>query len=780
MLAVGVAGYWSWSNLNEQADTREAEIRTDLETSFTLWYQAAANNDVEVLNTILSGSDLRWSGKQQALVEQGFLWTRPFAGWQLQPLTDPTSFEMQLSPTLYEAELRIDQTYRLNPTQTITLQQVTVFRQGRNRWLYAPPRDVFWGDEQQASGDYLTTFYPARDEAEAVALHKFVDEYVARYCAQTNGRCSDSLNLTLRLETDPSSLPDIFNVYQATFWTTTRYQSIELPTLSLVGLPTDEASREALFGHYAAYVLAGINRRLIIDGRLGQEPFDRVLFNQQLAALGLPTYLSTSESITLEPPLFDTLGAYETLWSVVSLPLEEQYSARAAQLITFLQTVAPNTNPLAMQRRLGAGSFTRWLEEVTGQTRPELERAWLRYILTQGAGQHPPDPDQLPDQLVKLLCTAEGNTLLVDYSPHKNRWVSQQRLGPTSRFAYALHALPDDQGYTLETRPHSDSDLWSMALVRPAVDQIIFQPDTQPQPLSYTGIFHPHGRDLLMQTSHPDFGFTEFRLLNLDTCDKEECPLPVLDGLPIWSPSGEQVILLGFDGLHLGDEAGEKAQRIGRGYAPFWVDDDTYGFLRAARPTNQNGVLSSELDLVLGQLDTGKKIVRTAVDLSPRPDDPQQAQIIYATAHPTSGEIFLVAQVATDPAYELWRYDPQSETTAVRYALDADAPPAQLHFSPNGRWLSLTTTANLPHTNDDGDFFTFHLLDLRRDRTYAWTLSLPANTDLPDWQPDWSADSRWLLLTGREYIHLVHPTVGYQWRAIHDYDSCRHGQWLTP
>ncbi|MCA9979225.1 MAG: hypothetical protein KDD89_00250, partial [Anaerolineales bacterium] len=695
---------------------------------------------------------------------------------------DPTSFQMSLSPSLYEAELTITQTYRLRPTeQMITLQHTSVFRQGRNRWLYAPPRPSFWGEERQISGAYLTTFYPTRDETEALALHEFVDRYVAIYCEQTNGRCSDSLNLTLRLETDPSTLPDIFNIYLATFWTTTRYQSIELPTLSLVGLPTDEASREALFGHYAAYVLAGINRRLVIDGRLGQEPFDRVLFNQQLAALGLPTYLP-QEPVTIlntaDVPMFETLGEYESLWSVASLPLEESYSLRAAQLVTFLQSVAPETDPLAIQRRLAAGSFTRWLEEVTGQTRPELERMWLRYMLEQDPAQTPLDTSQLPDQLIKLLCTVGDRTALVTYSPHKDRWQPAQTLAPTSRFDHIFHALPDDQGYMLETRPHTDSDLWSMMLVRSAVDQIIFQPDTHPQPLSYAGLAHPNGRDLLLQTNNEAFGFTEFRLLDLENCDKDSCELSPLDGLPVWSPTGEQVILVGFDGLHLSTAVDSEQQRIGRGYAPFWVDENTYGFLRTTRPGTQSGVLAAEVDMVLGELDTGKKVVRTAGQLLaqlPAPALPS-FQIQLATASPAQGMVYLVGHTLETNAYHLLAYDPQTETTAVRYTFDH--PPAQPSFSPNSRWLSLTT---LPKSNQsDNSFITLHLIDLRRDRAYQWTISLPPEIDPSTWQPDWSADSRWLVLNGREYLHLVQPTIGREWRTIHDYESCHSAQWLTP
>ncbi len=814
ILAISAAGYGSYTTLNKQIEAREAEIRADIETSFRVWQQAAINGDVEVLNTVLSGSDLRWSGQQQLLTEQGLLWTRPFNGWHKQstaPLA-PSDIEIALSPSLNEATLTLTHTYTIASDQTVTLQQTTVFRQGGNRWLYAPPPPDFWGEDQQVSGDYLTTFYPARDAADAVALHEFVERYVALYCAQTNGHCRDSLNLTLRLDTDPSTLPTIFNIYQATFWTTTRYQSIDLPTPSLVGRPLDEASRDALFGHYAAYVLAGINRRVVIDGRVGQAPFDQVLFNQQLAKLGLPQRGINEKNDNTAVSLYATLGEYESLWSVSSLPLEETYSAHAAQLIRFLQERIPQTSPLVMQRQLGAGSFDRWLEEVTGQTRSELERAWLRYVLAQDKVQAETPTDLLPDQLIKLLCTVGDRTMLVDYSPHKDRWLRRQTVGPTSRFTHVFYALPDDQGYTLETRPHSDGDLWSMAVVRPGVDQIIFQASNQPQSLSYTGVAHPHGRDLLMQSSHPDYGFTESHLLNLDTCNKDDCPLTTLDGWPIWSASGEQLILLAFDGLHLGDPStGQKTQRIGRGYAPFWLDDDTYGFLRATRVTSQHGVLSSELDLVLGQLDSGRKVVRTAGELTANlvtsPESQPEvgrAKLVLATTNPHDAQtVYLVTQGMGENLYYLWGYDSESENTAVLYTLPT--LPIRLQFSPNGRWLSLLTqsptntspqptrvefstilhsmltqspTTASPSVNSD--FMTLHLVDLRRDRTYNWTISLPPETSPSNWQPDWSTDSRWLLLNGREYIHLVQPSTGYEWRAIHDYDSCQSAQWLTP
>jgi hypothetical protein len=789
LVVVGTAVYSSWQSLQRHLSQREEAIRAELRTSFTLWEQAARTNDSELLQTILSGTDAPWGRTQQRLAQDGYLWQRPFSSWHSTPNLSPETPLITLAPNLREAELTFTRTHTLTHSsqlsQTIQLQETLLFRQGRERWLLSAPDAKFWGEEESLQGDYLTLLYHGRETTPAHQLHHYLEEKIGQYCAQIQPTCPKDSQLTLRLASDPATLPTIFNPAETSLGYSDQYQTIELPTLGLIGTPLDEPSREALFGQYATHLLTGLNRRLIIGTRLGQVPFDHVLWQAQLAALELPTY---GDPLPPPPTLYATLGEYEALWRMTSLPpnASQAILPHLAQLLPFVQSLNPAATPLTMQQALNTPSFMRWLASVTEQEEATLTRAWLRYVWAQQGTTKPPSEDEWSGQVIKLLCTQENSMSLLTYSWLDEQWVEEQTWGGVNRFRYDLTPLPDDTGYALATSARRNGGVWRLQ-----VGEHHFSNETDPDPLRYTGESDPTGRYLLLQSDNPMLEVVRYSLLDQMSCQNgENCSLLPLAGPLVWSPSGEQVIMAGFDGLSLFQVTEPLSETlsltaggewIGRGVEPFWVDEGMYGFRREVRGRNDTATATG-WELVLGELATGRKLVHRVEDLAGLVAP--TAVLLYATAR--DGWLYLL--VGDGENDYLVRRDVAGENTAVLHHHPANTPIHRLHFSPDGRWLGIISHPQ-PETEQAYPTIQYTLLDLAnpaadsgQNPPPSWHISLPPQQveDPSQWQPDWSADGRWLLLTGREYLHLLQPESGGAWRTIHDYDACQDAHWLAP
>lgn len=85
---------------------------------------------------------------------------------------------------------------------------------------------------------------------------------------------------------------------------------------------------------------------------------------------------------------------------------------------------------------------------------------------------------------------------------------------------------------------------------------------------------------LVLEIPRPDQGYSSYISFDLTRCDLAGCPIEFHDmiGRPVWSPDGEQLLIREYGRLWLRE--GYQNLPLGDGYAPFWVDEDTYGFLR--------------------------------------------------------------------------------------------------------------------------------------------------------------------------------------------------------
>lgn len=780
-------GYVTQRTLQQRADAREAQIISDVLAAYGLLEQAIEDGDLEVLRSVLSGNNAQWSQAQQTHLLNNQLLERPFTGWQ-HLIGDHA--QISVNPRLSEVTATITQTYRIDnnlPIKQATIVQTAFFRLGEQGWLYTNPIDTYWGSEQQLLGEQITLVYPAIDDDYAQELAQFLDPLINRYCQQLS-RCPNSLNITLNLNANPSTIPALFDHQQLDLGA---LQLIDLPTISLIGRPADAQSAQALYGIYGAAVLTALNRQYVIQERLGQKPFDLLLLDQQLAQLNLPQQYQP-DTAALDPLWLAELLNYRPLWSFGTISTNGESLGRVHQLLTFLHTLNPDTNPLELQYALQLTTFDEWVETAVGHPLPAVGRAWLRHVHEQNALDiRPPSLDGYPDQLIGMLCVDQNETLtyvnLSRFGQADPRWSAGIGLDSVTDYQFTHQPLPTDNGFIIEQLPRTREGNWFTLLVQDDGSLFhTFDAETQRTPLAYTGRTTPDNQRLLMSAPNPEFGFTEFHLLDLNQCANDDCPLTLADGFPIWSPDGQHTLIVSFQGLHLGTADGLRQTRIGRGSNPFWVDSETFGYLRSLTYENQNGVLVARTGIVLGNINDpdNKETINDSTLATYTDPNGEAATFIleYATANPETGHLYIVGTTLDRDEYYLLEHRPNTGRTHLLMTIPE--LPGRLIFSPDGRWLTLTAFTNQPtnavETNFGREEAYLYLLNLRTTEQQRYTFLRTTAHSRSTWLPDWSADNQWLLMNDEISIHLINPHLGYQQRLFHTYTTCQDAAWFNP
>ncbi len=293
---VGITAVWlavQWQ-INQRVATATAEIENELLATHNFVLQTAVSRDEDLFRANLSGRDPGWGEVQKTLLSEGLLLDRPMLGWQHQPVEERLIREevaFTLAPDLRAAELLYPQAYVITRpdgvTETVTLQQTAVYREGDTRWLFSPPLEDFWGEWVTQDEGALLLAYPERDEAVAARLAVDLAALLDQMCAElADLRCGSDLRVQLRLDTDPESLiaiNDIENVLESGL-------RLELPAPTLVGLPTDEASYDVLFRAYGVALATAVLAHQTEYDCCRHELFFRALRDYQLAQLGLQAW----------------------------------------------------------------------------------------------------------------------------------------------------------------------------------------------------------------------------------------------------------------------------------------------------------------------------------------------------------------------------------------------------------------------------------------------------------------------------------------------------------
>lgn len=853
LLILAALGWLLWQQANRRVQEATALVEADVRAAHSLLLTADTRDDRELLRAMLSGRDPTWVEAQESLADTDLLLERQPFGlyWQataaeMVSATGQITVSSDFNSAEFQYPLVYTQTTASGDTVTVTLQQTAVYRRGDSRWLFAPPEATFWGDWFTSRGGRLTLIYPERDDDWASRLAVDLDALIGETCqVLADLQCPDDLHLTLRLSREPGSLARLANpltrleAEQArTSWLGANPMTpleegltLELPTLSLVGRPVDEASYQALYRGYGAWVAGAVVMQQVGWTCCQKATFFQALLDYQLSQLQLkpwPVTMAMQERVALEQPPFsrlDDIWGYNNVrvfstvnrwlvYTAVDFLLhtspsdllvnqgESNATSPSTQLASPTAISTSPTSPATWQRTLpGAASLSSWMVHGLAQT-PEMLLAvntnldvdwWLyAYEQTRAVAEEPPMP--LPTDPLFLACTNmnENNSEIVTQVYEFDLQSSEMDLLREVNSTGLVFLLPDKQ-----TAVFNDivGETWQLSLWRDgtAVPILADTGDAASSLSLSLGQTDSAAQRLLVYTADTNGAYFQFSLLSLAHCQSDDCPLTPLSGLPYWSPDSQHAVLaeaptfpevlphimafndkammftmitqdatLPTTSLWLTDGDGQPITGATdpfttSGYAPFWLDNETFGFVRPS-PTEQ--------EIILGQLtqpEQATTLVRTSDIAAQIPELAllsHPVTIIYAWPYPHDPNqlvVVLFDLIGNQDAY-IVRYDRQTHQS--RLLLQANA--SNLHslsFSPDGRWLLVTGTDQ--HNNISQARSMLFLHDLNNGTTQPIYLS-EDGFFAGIFPYSWSPDGQWLAISpGNHRVMLLAPAYHY-------------------
>ncbi len=780
-----------YGQVQQRVEVATADVRADLLSTHNLINRAVTMQDETLLAPLLSGRDMAWTQDQERMMREDALFGRTALGLPLaQPLTDlregDEQFSLELAPDLNSAVLQFVGQYQLGDEE-IALQQTAVYRRGADRWLLAPPEDEFWGAWETVEIDGMSFVFPARDAEIGTQLAQQLATNILARCAQLDDlECPDLDALFVRFATDSASLvamSDPATLYDANL-------RLDLPTPTLLGLPVDEAGFAALVQVYEAQIFTAVLSEAIGYTCCRYAPFVQALNDYYLAEIGLKSWPVSQEMYTqiANQPL--SAERLFVNWSEASFlsPWDEEYGY-VYGFVDFLMRSNGDKTGLQIWQQLNSrqGAQAGLAGLFGGQygngvlLREAALRDWWVYAQAKSLGPVGERPLPFPDQDLQIVCsqnrfgTQQPISTLYRYDLETDSW--QEEL--TQSGFLSFWALPQDNGLILQQIDFEQDD-WQT---------VLWQNGTEKQVVGFfTGQTDPTGQLLVTFAETPPEG--QLQLVDLNGCGAADCLPQTLLGTPIWSPNGERTLLITKDlfedpnndfapfPIRLGDRFGQpllgEEVLLEMGNAPFWLDDEMFGFIRLGDdPTNRTQ------ELVIGQ--AGDAVVRTLISTTnllnalPEAERPVRLAMQYVVANPTDATMLAVMAVAQQNGY-LFMVDQESGAVELRMQVRVDATPF-FSFSPDGRFLVLSGQIESERNNATVSSAIFvHDIVANESKIFEMGVNPLFSASLSDW----SADGRWLTsVYGNGFLWLYAPEYEYQLLLEHDFGDCTSLAWVN-
>ncbi|HEX6386320.1 MAG TPA: hypothetical protein VF177_16735, partial [Anaerolineae bacterium] len=775
-----------------------ARVEVDVLSVHRVVRQAAQQQDVELLMTMLSGRDPRWTEAQKALAAGGLLFGRSSFGFETAPAADfaatkTGSITVTLSADLKAAELTWLEPFVVNRgeanIETVRLAQTAVYRQGARSWLLSPPEREFWGEWEQVQGAYTTLTYPTRDEQVARRLVHDLDAAIVRVCTRLEGiTCPANLGLRLRLETDTESLLAVHNVETMLM----SGRSLTLPTPTLVGLPIDEAGYQALVRGYAIHVVSALITDLVEYECCQRDIFYMALLDKQLSQLGLRPWPLTQADYDGLLDHHYSRGDMNVVWTRASFDsVDDTNRRRLYTVVDFvLSEAAPQATAAGMQRRLDeADSYWTWLRFfIPDHITPEqFDTRWLRFVYRQTASVQLPPPIPLPAQDIQLVCQPPSGLSggIYRFDVETATWSTEFEYQAEPGFSsYAWPLLGQPHLYAVHeyaSNPEPGQQTTRLSLWRDGEELVEFEQTADEAgrvPTLYFSSTDPKGRYLMMVSRYQSDESAEYQLLDLHSCRNLRCNMQPLLNWPTWSPDGAHTLMFGqpltattkldegywpwLTPLLRADARGRAPIQVGVGARPFWFTSERYGYIRVNSEAEFElvmAIVGDDRPHVLLSADQLRQVLREA-------DRPQRMFLDYALPNPADSRQLLV-KAASSPSLGEHNYyfrltlDSQWAVRQISLVHQTDEP-GNLTLSPDGRWLTFHTYGSHVQTTE--------LVDLEMETYKSYEHS--------SFSPTWSAGGQWLAYNNENHLVLMAPAYDYRQLFFHEFEGCYRADWI--
>ncbi|MDX1417186.1 MAG: hypothetical protein R3293_23470 [Candidatus Promineifilaceae bacterium] len=398
-------------------------------------------------------------------------------------------------------------------------------------------------------------------------------------------------------------------------------------------------------------------------------------------------------------------------------------------------------------------------------------------------------PMPLPKESVNTICFDFPNEgpRLYRYEPLNDSWHNDL----PDRTFFSLRGLPDDSGIVVrEVIAGDENNRLRLTQFTGSVEKTIFDDLAPAQMIKPIGWAGSDSRPrLLLQSSDVNQSHITYSWVDLQYCAEDSCRLRELPGYSTWSPSGEHTLVIDGSSIHLGDKEGKIIRQVGQGFNPFWLQQESFGFIRfserdsgmitevvAGNVADEESFILLDSDYlagVMGAEHSGRIFVQHVATIPAKPDT-----IIIAASgvRDLAGEYFIFSYQSQDKSHVNvgGRVHLLLHNKGALGGTPATLTPtgfSPLEVSPDGRWV-LVSELNSNKRNT----WTFIFIDLDHQLTKQLSESFPT---LPAQFPfyDWSKDGRWLVIVDHGFFRLIAPEYDYERLVPHEFDSCGFTVW---
>jgi hypothetical protein len=385
--------------------------------------------------------------------------------------------------------------------------------------------------------------------------------------------------------------------------------------------------------------------------------------------------------------------------------------------------------------------------------------------------------ERLPEREVALLCAAAepGRLQLYRFNLGNGR-IFQEMAG---RNLVRIRSAPGGAGIIAQEVEEvgEDERLTRLILWHDNTARILYE-ETLPEPVfaaSWWQVLEDEA-GLLMVVPDLDSRVTTFTRIDLAECAAGSCPTTTREmiGAPLWSPDGSQFLINAGNILWWRRFVGSEIEQepLGLGTVPFWLDAESFGYVRTGENRFQEIVTAAAGDEEAGVVLNSERM-RLILGEGVRPE---QLMIGYVGLDPLAGENELNHWIIL--AFEwfsngelgeafIFSYDPEEDGLAVKLQS------GQLHsfnVSPDGRWLA----ASLYDERLASWRLKIEGLEAGGEATVRPWLATEEDEPL---RYDWTADSRWLLVLHRGVLTLFSPETNSELLAPPPVAGCVEGVW---
>jgi hypothetical protein len=810
IILIGSLVAYLYRRIDQRIEQNTDAMRSDVISSYNLLHLAEAEQDTELFFSLLSGRNDTWTAAQHKLFQSQSLRDRAPFGLQLSPVgplpsTEDASTSVTLSPDLLSAEIITLLPYEIqignDLTETVRLQETTLFRLGQERWLLSPADEPFWGAPLLAESGHIAMDYRQRDEEIALRLITDLERKLEEMCSQLSDiECNPDMKLNVTLSTDPQTLVDAGMPRPGLL--TNNGLRISLPSPTLFGFPLNDTAYQALFRGYAAQMATAILSQQSNYECCRRVVFQQALIDYQLNQLALKPWPVREEDYGEALNEKFSLDNLTLLWR--SDNAQDLYSPDGQYvylLIDYLLSILPNHTPMMLQRELvRSSSIATWLnnlfEEESQLTNTALMNEVRRGLWMRGYEQTLDTKGELvsspPTQRLYLPCSTisaanDGGRVstLYEFDFEAGEWGS---LYATGGLIWAASLPGDDILYQQEYNNQTFN--WSATLLQPGRppspptvndSRTISFAQTDPSTTGLTAFIYNLDSDVITPT-----------WFDLQACHElEDCTSQELPGIPIWSPDGERALFIGnqnqFDLLFMERQTvmfdrrpndfdyaiytGERSQflegepltdmeeltKVASGHSPFWINKDTIGYVAEGEEPNvpeSSRVMVTAVDQVDApqELFTFKDI---EVVLEGNPDAFHFYRLHYVMVNPQNPDQFFVVLLSTqNQLAHVVSFDRKTHT--AKYLMSAGyRANHSLSISPNGRYLALSGIDN-EDLDPDSSSAILQVYDLEREETIPFLTIISEYPPFPSY--DWSLDEQWLaIMLDSDVVGLFSP-----------------------